>query len=139
MAKKKPKSTKSDTPKPQTESQASPLTIEQLHQELKTLKDIVEDHTQLIAFIQVILSKKRKPPKSNGKIQVLDKETDTLYPSKNNAYQSLFKSGELKSLVDKGVFGPTPEKNTFGWYVLERMMPGRFQEVNEDSQIQNAQ
>lgn len=54
-----------------------------------------------------------------------------MYPSKNNAYQTLLKSGELKDLVDKGVFGETPEKNTFGWYVLEREWPDRFEEVKE--------
>jgi len=59
----------------------------------------------------------------------LDKQTGEIYPSKNNAYQSLLKSGELKDLVDKGVFGPVPEKNTFGWYILVRMLPDRFEEV----------
>ena len=54
----------------------------------------------------------------NGKVQIRDKQTGTIYPSKNNAYQTLLKSGELKDLVDKGIFGDIPEKNTFGWYAL---------------------
>ncbi len=46
-----------------------------------------------------------------------------------NAYQSLLKSGELKELVDKGVFGDVPEKNTFGWYALTRALPDRFEGI----------
>jgi hypothetical protein len=119
------------------------FTIDELHIELKALKEIVEEHGKLIALIQLTLSKKRNPPKSNGKVQILDKNTGIIYPSKNNAYQSLLKSGELKPLVEQGTLGPVPEKNTFGWYVLERMMPGRFEEQSGGSivmpTIQNAQ
>ena len=73
--------------------------------------------------------RKRKPPASNGKVQILDKQTGEIYRSKNNAYQTLLKSGELKDMVDKGVFGDIPQKNTFGWYALVRELPDRFEEV----------
>jgi len=97
-------------------------TLEQLHQELEALKQVVAD-------LQVTVARKRRPPATNGKVQIKDKTTGTVYPSKNNAYQTLLKAGELKTLVDKGVFGPVPEKNTFGWYVLVREWPDRFEEV----------
>jgi hypothetical protein len=42
------------------------------------------------------LARKRKPVASNGKIKIKDKNTGKVYSSKNNAYQSLLKSVELK-------------------------------------------
>ena len=78
----------------------------------------------------------KKPPVSNGKVQILDKQTGEIYPSKNNAYQTLLKSGDLKELVDKGVFGDNPAKNTFGWYALVRELPDRFEEVKPEEDIQ---
>jgi len=108
---------------------APSITLKQLHQEIETIKQVVNEHAQLIAQLQETLARKRKPVHSNGKVQIKDKQTGTVYPSKNNAYQSLLKSGELKDLVDKGIFGPVPEKNTFGWYVLVREWPDRFEEV----------
>jgi hypothetical protein len=85
----------------------------------------------LIVELQQAIARKRKPVASNGKIAIKDKQTGTVYQSKNNAYQSLLKSGELKELVEKGIFGPVPEKNTFGWYALVRELPDRFEEVHE--------
>ncbi|MFC1871493.1 hypothetical protein ACFLYF_03740 [Chloroflexota bacterium] len=32
-------------------------------------------------------------------------------------------------MVDKGIFGDNPAKNTFGWYALVRELPDRFEEV----------
>ena len=93
------------------------------------------EHTDLITQLQETLARKRKPVASNGKVQIRDKHTGTIYPSKNNAYQTLLKSGELKELVDKGLFVDIPQKNTFGWYVLVREWPDRFEEVPlEDKQ-----
>jgi len=103
--------------------------MKQLHQELETIKQVVGEHAQLIVQLQETLARKRKPVASNGKVQIRDKKTGAVYPSKNNAYQSLLKSGELKGLVDKGLFGPDPEKNTFGWYTLQREWPDRFEEA----------
>ena len=120
--------------KPEESDQQStqPLTLETLSAQLQSLQELVLDHTQQITQLQETLTRKRKPPKSNGKVQIRDKHTGTIYPSKNNAYQTLLKSGELKQLVDKGVFGDIPEKNTFGWYVLVREWPDRFEEVNPE-------
>ena len=106
-----------------------PLTMKQLHQELETIKQVVSEHARLIVQLQETLARKRKPVTSNGKVQIKDKQTGTVYPSKNNAYQSLLKAGELKALIDKGIFGLDPEKNTFGWYTLQREWPDRFEEV----------
>jgi hypothetical protein len=139
-AKPKPQDTKLDQPQNQEthplESQSRkpsvpipPLTLKQLHQELETLKQVVLEHSQLIAQLQETLAKKRRPVASNGKVQIRDKQTGTVYPSKNNAYRSLLKAGELKELVDKGIFGLVPEKNTFGWYALVREWPDRFEEI----------
>jgi hypothetical protein len=107
--------------------QEKPLTLESIQKELNDLKQLVSDHVQQIISLQEALAKKRKPT-SNGKVQILDKVTGEVYPSKNNAYQTLLKSGELRELVDKGVFGSEPEKNTFGWYALVRAWPDRFEE-----------
>ena len=96
---------------------------------VETIKQVVDEHAQLIVQLQETLARKRKPVQSNGKVQIKDKQTGSVYPSKNNAYQSLLKAGELKDLVDKGIFGPDPEKNTFGWYALVREWPDRFEEV----------
>jgi hypothetical protein len=94
------------------------------------------EHSGTIVELEQAIARKRKPVASNGKIQIRDKQTGTVYPSKNNAYQSLLKAGELKSLVDKGLFGDVPEKNTFGWYVLVREWPDRFEEVQETQNTQ---
>jgi hypothetical protein len=132
-----PKEEPTQTPKPDEESPAPPtLTLEYLYQEIQTLKQLALEHSGLLFHLQEAVARKRKPPVSNGKVQIRDKKTDTVYPSKNNCYQSLLKAGELKSLVDKGLFGDVPEKNTFGWYVLVREWPDRFEEVHE---AQNAQ
>jgi len=124
-----PQKESTTTSKPEKPSTPPPLTMKQLHQELETIKQVVSEHAQSIIQLQETLARKRKPVASNGKVQIKDKQTDMVYPSKNNAYQSLLKSGELKSLVDKGMFGPDPEKNTFGWYALVREWPDRFEEV----------
>ena len=107
-----------------------------LPEELVSLKQLAGEHTNLIAQLQETLARKRKPPASNGKVQILDKQTGEIYPSKNNAYQTLLKSGELKDLVDKGVFGDIPAKNTFGWYALVRELPDRFEEVKPAEETQ---
>jgi hypothetical protein len=109
-----------------------PLTLASLSNELETIKQVISEQGQKIVELQEALARKRKPVASNGKVQVKDKQTGQVYPSKNNAYQSLLKTGELKDLVDKGLFGPVPEKNTFGWYVLIREWPDRFEEVKEE-------
>jgi len=125
----KEKQPKEDIPTSQAEvaKQEEPLTLEGIQKELNSLKELVLDHAQQITSLQDALTRKRKPT-SNGKIQILDKITGEVYPSKNQAYQTLLKSGELKELVDKGIFGPEPEKNTFGWYALVRAWPDRFEE-----------
>jgi len=140
-AKKSPvKKSKVQAPKPeepQAEAPATPApTLESLFEELQSLKQLAGEHTILIAQLQETLARKRKPPASNGKVQILDKQTGEIYPSKNNAYQTLLKSGELKDLVDKGVFGDIPEKNTFGWYALVRELPDRFEEVKPAEETQ---
>ena len=113
---------------------APTLTLKYLHQELESLRQVLGEHNSLITQLQETIARKRKPVASNGKVQIRDKQTGTVYPSKNNAYQMLLKSGELKDLVDKGIFGPIPQKNTFGWYVLVREWPDRFEEVHEKTE-----
>jgi len=134
---KKPKAQVPEAEVLKPEAPATPaLTLENLFEELQSLKQLVEEHTNLITQLQETLARKRKPPASNGKVQILDKQTGEIYPSKNNAYQTLLKSGELKDLVDKGVFGDIPEKNTFGWYALVRELPDRFEEVKQAEETQ---
>ena len=126
------KKPKEQAPQPEAPS----LTLESLFEELQSLKQLAEEHTNLITQLQETLARKRKSPASNGKVQILDKQTGEIYPSKNNAYQTLLKSGELKDLVDKGVFGDNPTKNTFGWYALVRELPDRFEEVKQAEETQ---
>ena len=116
------------TPTP-TPTPTPVITLETLHQDLESLKLVV-------AELQETLARKRKPVTTNSKVQILDKQTGEIYPSKNNAYQTLLKSGALKSLVDKGIFGDIPKKNTFGWYVLVRELPERFEEVKPAEDVQ---
>lgn len=125
-----PEATES-SPAPQPEK-PKPLTLAFLNQELQSLKQMVDEHSNLMKQLEEILTRKRKPVASNGKVQIKDKQTGTIYRSKNNAYQSLLKSGALKELVDKGIFGDIPEKNTFGWYTLVREWPDRFEEVKPE-------
>ena len=126
---------KTQAPKPGAPATPAP-TLENLFEELQSLKQLAEEHTNLITQLQETLARKRKPPSSNGKVQILDKQTGNIYPSKNNAYQTLLKSGELKELVSKGIFGDIPEKNTFGWYALVRELPDRFEEVKPTEETQ---
>lgn len=35
-------------------------------------------------------------------------------------------------MVDKGILGTTPEKNSFGWYTLVRYWPDRFEEIKPE-------
>jgi hypothetical protein len=129
VAEHKTESIPSLPPKPKT------LTLAYLQEEFETLMEIIELHSALITELQESQARKRKAPTSNGKIQIRDKQTGKIYPSKNNVYQSLLKSGELKDLVDKGIFGAIPEKNNFGCYVLFRAYPDRFEEVHEEQSV----
>ena len=121
------------TPKQEAPKQEVPksLNMVYLYSEIQAVKQIVQEHGQQIAGIQEALARKRKPV-ANGKIQIKDKKTGKVYPSKNATYQSLLKAGELKELVDKGIFGDDPKKNTFGWYALVRALPDRFSEVKTE-------
>jgi len=119
--------------------QPQPEAVEPKLSDIKLILDALTatalDHTRQIAELQEALARKRKPV-PNGKVQILDKQTGQVFPSKNNAYQTLLKSGELKGLVDKGIFGDIPEKNTFGWYALVRELPDRFEEVKPPEETQ---
>ena len=113
-----------------------PLTLVHLQQEIDFLKERVQAQFLQIADLQEVLARKRKAV-PNSKIQIRDTKTGKVYPSKNNCYQSLLKSGELKDLVDKGIFGDNPKKNTFGWYALVREWPDRFEEVKAEQIKEN--
>ena len=125
---------KSPVKKPKAQA-PKPEAVEPKLSDIKLILDALTatilDHTRQIAELQEAMARKRKPV-PNGKIQILDKQIGTVFPSKNNAYQTLLKSGELKELVDKGIFGDNPEKNTFGWYALVREWPDRFEEVKPE-------
>ena len=125
------------TPKPEAPEVKKPLTLVSLQKELEALRQTVQDHAQLITDLQSMLTLKRRPM-SNGKIQIRDKQTGKVYPSKNNCYQSLLRNGELKDLVDKGIFGPIPEKNNFGWFALVRALPDRFEEVKSEEKTDDS-
>jgi hypothetical protein len=117
----------------QPSSKPKPPTLASLKAEVDELHRHVLDLTMQIANINIQLALKRKPT-ANNKIQILDKQTGKIYKSKNSVYQSMLKAGELKDLVEKGIFGEIPEKNTFGVYALFRAWPDRFEEVHETEQ-----
>jgi hypothetical protein len=79
---------------------------------------------------EAFVALKRKPTNSS-RIQIRDKVTGKIYKSKNSVYQTMLKAGELSDLVKAGIFGTSPEKNTFGVYALFRAYPDRFEEVRE--------
>jgi hypothetical protein len=120
--------------KPEPPSKPKPLTMISLHNELEALRQTVGQQGALIAQLMETPVRQRKPPTSNGKVQIKDTVTGKIYPSKNNVYQSLLKAGELKDLVDKGIFGANPEKNSFGCYNLFRAWPNRFEEVHDQEE-----
>ena len=130
-----PKETQKTSPTSTPKSEPSPappvLSLSNIHDELLLLKQAVLDHSQQITELQAKLARKRAAM-PNGKVQIKDKLTGKVYPSKNNTYQSMLKAGELKELVEKGIFGPEPEKNNFGWFALVRAWPERFEEVKAD-------
>jgi hypothetical protein len=111
-----------------------PLTMTSLHAEIEELRKIVDGQATLIKQLMETPARQRKPPTSNGKVQIRDTKTEKIYPSKNNVYQSLLKAGELDDLVKQGVFGSDPAKNSFGCYNLFRAWPNRFEEVHEQEQ-----
>ena len=115
--------------KPKEEGSA---TLADVIQELNLVKAILLDHSNQIANLKEGQTRKRKAI-PNGKVQILDKKTGEIHSSKNSTYQTLLKSGELKELVDQGLFGADPAKNTFGWYALVRAWPERFEEVKAEA------
>ena len=119
----------SPTSQPPT-SKPSPLTMAILKVEIDKLWARLQEYSTQMTDVQSQLLLKRKPT-NNSKCQIRDKVTGKLYKSKNNVYQSMLKAGELKDLVDKGIFGAIPEKNTFGVYALFRAYPDRFEEVHQ--------
>jgi hypothetical protein len=68
------------------------------------MKAVVID---LLAEVAELVASQRPLRRStaNGKVQIRDKQTGKVYPSKNNTYRSMLKAGELKELVDQGIFG----------------------------------
>jgi hypothetical protein len=110
-----------------------PLTMANLKTEVDELRTLIQTLTTQMADVQSQLSLKRKPT-VNNKVQIKDTVTGKIYKSKNNVYQTMLKAGELKDLVEKGIFGAVPEKNTFGVYALFRAYPDRFEEVHDQDQ-----
>ena len=119
----------SPTSQPPT-SKPSPLTMAKLQAGIDKLWERIQTLDTQMTDVQAQLLLKRKPT-NNSKCQIRDKVTGKLYKSKNNVYQTMLKAGELKELVDKGIFGAIPEKNTFGVYALFRAYPDRFEEVHQ--------
>jgi hypothetical protein len=120
--------------KPELSPKPKPLTMISLHNELEALRQTVGQQGALIAQLMETPVRQRKPPTSNGKVQIKDTLTGKIYPSKNNVYQSLLKAGELDDLVKQGVFGSDPAKNSFGCYNLFRAWPNRFEEVHDQEE-----
>ena len=126
-AKIQPEKTTPETPKP--------MTLADIQMVVEALSKTVIEHSEQISELKELLAQKRKPTQ-NGKIQIKDKQTGKVYPSKNNTYQSMLKAGQLKGLVDQGVFGDNPAKNNFGWFALNRAYPDRFEELKTEEKTE---
>ena len=122
----KPQPVVESTPASVPPAKPKPLTLLSLSGELNALRQIVDQQAILIKQLMETPARQRKPPTSNGKVQIKDTLTGKIYPSKNNVYQSLFKAGELDALVKQGVFGSDPAHNSFGCYNLFRFYKDRF-------------
>ena len=111
-----------------------PLTMANLKTELDELRVLIQTLSTQMADVQSQLTLKRKPT-ANGKVQIKDTVTGKIYKSKNSVYQTMLKAGEIDKLVESGIFGPNPAKNTFGVYALFRALgPERFQEIHDQEQ-----
>lgn len=119
-------------PAPVPPSKPKPPTLISVSGELNALRQIIDQQAIFIKQLMETPARQRKST-NNGKIQIRDKQTGKIYKSKNSVYQTMLKAGELKDLVEKGIFGPIPEKNSFGCYALFRAYPDRFEEVREQS------
>jgi hypothetical protein len=118
---------------PEPAPQKPALTLEVLRDAILRVQQDLEIHAQEIANIKEAIARKRTPPaKGNGKVQIKDTQTGKVYPSKNGTYKALLKAGELKTLVEQGVFGPDPKRNSFGAYALFRAFPNRFIELKSE-------
>jgi len=117
-------------PKPAPEQPAVKPEPFDMQKEILFMKAVVLDLLAEVAEL-VASQKPLRRPTANGKVQIKDKQSGKIYPSKNSVYQSLLKAGELKELVDQGIFGLDPSKNTFGWYALQKALPDRFEVVQE--------
>ncbi len=125
---------------PEPVPQKPTLTLEILRDALIRVQQDLELHGQEIANIKESIARKRTPPvNGNGKVQIKDTQTGKVYPSKNGTYKALLKAGELKTLVEQGVFGPDPDHNSFGWYALNRAFPNRFVELKPEPVEQKGQ
>ena len=122
----KPQPVVESTPASVPPAKPKPLTLLSLSGELNALRQIVDQQAILIKQLMETPARQRKPPTSNGKVQIKDTLTGKIYPSKNNVYQSLLKAGELDALVKQGVFGSDPAHNSFGCYNLFRFYKDRF-------------
>jgi len=111
-------------------SKPKPLTLVSLKTDVDALNKCLQLMDLKLEGFEAFLALKRKPT-ANGKVQIRDKQTGKIYKSKNSVYQTMLKAGELKDLVEKNIFGASPEKNTFGVYALFRAYPDRFEEVRE--------
>jgi len=81
---------KEEAPTPKSETRRTP-DLANLKKQIDLLAEAVVEHSLQIAELQQALIRKRKPT-LNGKVQIRDKKTGKVYPSKNNCYQSLIAS-----------------------------------------------
>jgi hypothetical protein len=116
-----------ETQLPSKIEKPKPLTMISLAQEIKELRQALDQQAQLISKLLEKPTPQRMPPASTGKISVRDKETGRTFVSKNSAYKTLLKEGALDDLVKQGIFGDVPSKNGWGCYAMFRALPNRFE------------
>ena len=60
------------------------LMLNSLNIEFQSIKELVEAHSHTISELQEQMSHKRRPPNTNGKIQLRDKQTGKYKPAKSD-------------------------------------------------------
>jgi hypothetical protein len=100
----------------------------------KKFRNVVELPGNTVPANVVVVPNVEEPPTPEVKVakagakrtSVLDTKTGKAYSNRDKAYHGLLDAGELVDFVKAGKFGKDPEHN-YGWYVIEKTFPGRFE------------
>jgi hypothetical protein len=86
--------TKVEPPAATPPSKPKPLTLVSLKTDVDALNKCLQLMDLKLEGFEALVAMKRRPPANSNKVQIRDKQTNKLYPSKNSVYQNLLKAGE---------------------------------------------